>query len=84
MTDTNGLQAFEQLKNLITAKRTLGLKRGSPIPPLSDLDIFLLGAVCKLFATGVTYPCQSLLLPFLPPRQDWAKRRQIDRIAQQI
>ncbi|KAG0653984.1 hypothetical protein C6P46_002029 [Rhodotorula mucilaginosa] len=47
---------FEQLKNLIIRRRALRLTKGASIPPLTDLDFFLLGAVTKLFATSVTYP----------------------------
>ncbi|GAA5943460.1 hypothetical protein JCM10213_005490 [Rhodosporidiobolus nylandii] len=48
---------FEQLKNLILRRRALRLSKGNAgAPPLTDLDFFLLGAVTKLFATGVTYP----------------------------
>ncbi|BGP18924.1 hypothetical protein JCM10213v2_007004 [Rhodosporidiobolus nylandii] len=50
-------QLFEQLKNLILRRRALRLSKGNAgAPPLTDLDFFLLGAVTKLFATGVTYP----------------------------
>ena len=53
-------QLFEQLKNLILRRRALRLTKGSAgAPPLTDLDFFLLGAVTKLFATSVTYPCAS-------------------------
>lgn len=52
------MQLFEQLKNLILRRRALRLTKGSAgAPPLTDLDFFLLGAVTKLFATSVTYPC---------------------------
>lgn len=54
------LQLFEQLKNLISARRLAKLGKGGIVPALSDLDFFLLGAVSKLFATGVTYPCPFL------------------------
>ncbi|KWU41471.1 mitochondrial carrier [Rhodotorula sp. JG-1b] len=47
---------FEQLKNLIIRRRAMRLTKGASIPPLTDLDFFLLGAVTKLFATSVTYP----------------------------
>ncbi|ORY61192.1 mitochondrial carrier [Leucosporidium creatinivorum] len=48
---------FEQLKNMILARRSIRLSKGSAAaPPLTDLDFFLLGAVSKLFATGITYP----------------------------
>lgn len=33
-------------------------KGNATMPPLTDLDFFLLGAVTKLFATSVTYPCE--------------------------
>ncbi|GJN88130.1 hypothetical protein Rhopal_001086-T1 [Rhodotorula paludigena] len=46
---------FEQLKNLITRRRALRLAKGSAaVPPLTDLDFFILGAVTKLFATDLT------------------------------
>lgn len=48
-------QLFEQLKNIIIARRTL---RNGVASALSDLDFFFLGAICKLFATGITYPCE--------------------------
>ncbi|GAA6043726.1 hypothetical protein JCM8097_000495 [Rhodosporidiobolus ruineniae] len=48
---------FEQLKNLLLRRRAIRLAKGSAgAPPLTDLDFFLLGAITKLFATGVTYP----------------------------
>ncbi|KAK4050547.1 hypothetical protein OIO90_005014 [Microbotryomycetes sp. JL221] len=48
---------FEQLKNFILERRRLRLsKAGAAAPPLTDLDFFLLGAISKLFATGITYP----------------------------
>ncbi|GAA5923291.1 hypothetical protein JCM21900_001501 [Sporobolomyces salmonicolor] len=48
---------FEQLKNFILRRRALRLtKAHASAPPLTDLDFFLLGAVTKLFATGITYP----------------------------
>jgi adenine nucleotide transporter 17 len=71
------MQLFEQLKNFILARRSIRLSKGrASAPPLTDLDFFLLGAVSKLFATSVTYPCAplyyslfALLAPrFLPPR----------------
>jgi adenine nucleotide transporter 17 len=44
--------AFEQLKNmLVTSRLTRGVSAS-----LSDLDFFFLGALSKLFATGLTYP----------------------------
>ena len=33
------------------------LKANASAAPLTDLDFFLLGAISKLFATGITYPC---------------------------
>ncbi|CAD6575739.1 MAG: hypothetical protein CYPHOPRED_005784 [Cyphobasidiales sp. Tagirdzhanova-0007] len=58
--------AFEQLKNWIVARRsasgsrfptgTQSITSKPTILPLSDLDNFLLGAVTKLLATGLTYP----------------------------
>jgi hypothetical protein len=56
---TRGLQLFEQLKNIIIARRTA---RNGVASALSDLDFFFLGAICKLFATGITYPCTSIHL----------------------
>ncbi|KAK4699879.1 purine-nucleoside phosphorylase, partial [Phenoliferia sp. Uapishka_3] len=48
---------FEQLKNAILARRSIRLnKSNASAPPLTDLDFFLLGAISKLFATGITYP----------------------------
>ncbi|KAK4052072.1 hypothetical protein OIV83_002366 [Microbotryomycetes sp. JL201] len=48
---------FEQLKNWILERRRIRLsKAGAAAPPLTDLDFFLLGAISKLFATGITYP----------------------------
>ncbi|KAM0748581.1 mitochondrial carrier [Meredithblackwellia eburnea MCA 4105] len=48
---------FEQLKNAILARRRLRLTKGNAsMPPLTDLDFFLLGAISKLFATAITYP----------------------------
>ncbi|SCV72417.1 BQ2448_3954 [Microbotryum intermedium] len=49
-------QLFEQLKNIILARRASRLAKGAAASPLTDLDFFLLGAVSKLFATSVTYP----------------------------
>jgi adenine nucleotide transporter 17 len=40
---------------MILTRRAAKL-RGGVASPLTDLDFFLLGAVSKLFATGVTYP----------------------------
>ena len=55
--------SFEQLKNLIIARRGLraarlpGRATDKPsVLPLTDLDNFLLGAFCKLLATGSLYP----------------------------
>ncbi|EJT97516.1 peroxisomal membrane protein [Dacryopinax primogenitus] len=50
--------AFEQLKNLIVARRQVILRaRGSAqAAGLTDWDFFWLGAVSKLFATSATYP----------------------------
>ncbi|CEH12406.1 mitochondrial carrier [Ceraceosorus bombacis] len=50
--------AFEQLKNWLVKSRLARLpeaQRGLGVT-LSDLDFFLLGALSKLFATGLTYP----------------------------
>ncbi|KAL8281463.1 hypothetical protein RQP46_006147 [Phenoliferia psychrophenolica] len=47
---------FEQLKNIILTRRHLRLGKGVSASPLTDLDFFLLGAISKLFATGITYP----------------------------
>lgn len=44
--------AFEQLKNLLVKSR---LSRGASAA-LSSFDFFVLGALSKLFATGLTYP----------------------------
>ncbi|PWZ00483.1 mitochondrial carrier [Testicularia cyperi] len=44
--------AFEQLKNWVVKSR---LARGGKVA-LSDWDFFWLGALSKLFATGLTYP----------------------------
>ncbi|KAL7411375.1 peroxisomal membrane protein [Mrakia frigida] len=46
--------AFEQLKNLLLAQRRKG--KGGALAVLSDLDIFVLGALAKLFATSLSYP----------------------------
>jgi adenine nucleotide transporter 17 len=56
--------SFEQIKNAIIARRGAArLPTGSQsatskpvILPLTDLDNFLLGAFCKLLATGSLYP----------------------------
>ncbi|SCZ92318.1 BZ3500_MvSof-1268-A1-R1_Chr5-2g07781 [Microbotryum saponariae] len=50
------MQLFEQLKNIILARRATRLAKGAGASPLTDLDFFLLGAVSKLFATSMTYP----------------------------
>lgn len=50
---------FEQLKNTLIRRRTVGLRAsgaGSKVAVLSDWDFFLLGALSKLVATGSTYP----------------------------
>ncbi|KAI0265893.1 mitochondrial carrier domain-containing protein [Gloeopeniophorella convolvens] len=44
---------FEQLKNALVRRRRQAGRTG---PLLTDWDFFLLGAVSKLVATGVTYP----------------------------
>lgn len=44
--------AYEQLRSLVLEGKR---KRNAPIR-LSDLEVFLLGALSKLFATGITYP----------------------------
>ena len=44
--------AFEQFKNALVKSR---LARGVSAS-LSDFDFFILGALSKLFATGLTYP----------------------------
>lgn len=52
---------FEQLKNILLARRASRRPLGSKVVPiLSDLDFFLLGAISKLFATGMTYPYLTL------------------------
>ncbi|KAF8165368.1 mitochondrial carrier domain-containing protein [Crassisporium funariophilum] len=54
--------AFEQLKNLLIARRTNKLRAAgaaqavAAVVVLSDLDFFLLGAISKLAATSLTYP----------------------------
>lgn len=56
--------SFEQIKNLIIARRgaqrlptgTQGITSKPVVLPLTDLDNFLLGAFCKLLATGSLYP----------------------------
>jgi adenine nucleotide transporter 17 len=51
--------AFERLRSAVMDGK---IKRGA-IPKLSDFEVFLLGALSKLLATGLTYPqigeCQS-------------------------
>jgi len=44
---------FEQLKNALVRHRR---KTGRVSPLLTDWDFFMLGAISKLIATGVTYP----------------------------
>ncbi|KAN0140549.1 peroxisomal membrane protein PMP47B, partial [Lactarius tabidus] len=44
---------FEQLKNALVRHRR---KTGRVNPLLTDWDFFMLGAISKLIATGVTYP----------------------------
>ncbi|KAI0245870.1 peroxisomal membrane protein PMP47B [Lactifluus subvellereus] len=44
---------FEQLKNALVRRRRMAGRMG---PLLTDWDFFLLGAVSKFVATGVTYP----------------------------
>jgi len=64
---------FEQLKNMIVQRRMVrkaffaSVRSASGDPPalpppfrLSDLDYFWLGAVSKLFATTLTYPCLTV------------------------
>nr|CDI52651.1 related to peroxisomal membrane protein PMP47B [Melanopsichium pennsylvanicum 4] len=46
--------AFEQLKNWVVKSR-LAKSNGGKVS-LSDWDFFWLGALSKLFATGLTYP----------------------------
>ncbi|KAG0151506.1 hypothetical protein CROQUDRAFT_650914 [Cronartium quercuum f. sp. fusiforme G11] len=51
---------FEQLTRILVLRRRLmsktPVKNAEKARPLRDLDFFLLGAISKLFATGVTYP----------------------------
>jgi len=51
---------FEQIKNLLIRRRTVKLRAAgglaTAIVVLSDWDYFLLGALSKLVATGLTYP----------------------------
>lgn len=47
--------AFEQLKNWLVKSRLAQAPKGKAVA-LTDLDFFLLGAISKLFATGLTYP----------------------------
>ena len=51
---TSSDTAFEQLKNLLLAQRRRG--KGGKLAVLSNLDIFVLGALAKLFATSLSYP----------------------------
>ncbi|KAF9481961.1 mitochondrial carrier [Pholiota conissans] len=55
--------AFEQLKNLLIARRTAKLRAAggvaaaaAAVATLTDLDFFILGALSKLIATSFTYP----------------------------
>jgi len=51
--------AFEQLKNSLVTRRTSKLRvagAATAVAILSDLDLFFLGAISKLIATGITYP----------------------------
>lgn len=49
--------AFEQLKNVLIARRTSKFRAAATaVTVLSDLDFFFLGAISKLVATSVTYP----------------------------
>lgn len=50
--------AFEQLKNWLVKSRLARLPPAQHAAgvKLSDFDFFLLGALSKLFATGLTYP----------------------------
>ncbi|KIK95637.1 hypothetical protein PAXRUDRAFT_32861 [Paxillus rubicundulus Ve08.2h10] len=50
---------FEQLKNAVIKSRTAKLRvnrQGSTVAVLGDWDFFILGALSKLVATGITYP----------------------------
>ncbi|KAJ7179136.1 mitochondrial carrier domain-containing protein [Mycena filopes] len=50
---------FEQLKNLLIARRTTKLRAAgaaAAVAALTDWDFFLLGALSKLVATASTYP----------------------------
>ncbi|KIJ20078.1 hypothetical protein PAXINDRAFT_166232 [Paxillus involutus ATCC 200175] len=50
---------FEQLKNALVKSRTAKMRangQGSAVAVLGDWDFFLLGALSKLVATGITYP----------------------------
>lgn len=44
--------AFERLRSMVLD----GKKKRGALPKLNDLEVFLLGALSKLFATGLTYP----------------------------
>lgn len=58
--------AFEQLKKVLLAARR---RRGGALT-LSNVDIFLLGALAKLFATSLSYPLvllKSRLVSFSTP-----------------
>ncbi|KAK7061703.1 peroxisomal membrane protein [Favolaschia claudopus] len=51
--------AFEQMKNLLVARRTAKLRAAgiaTAVAALTDWDFFLLGALAKLIATSSTYP----------------------------
>jgi len=51
--------AFEQMKNLLVARRTAKLRVAgvaTAVAALTDWDFFLLGALAKLIATSSTYP----------------------------
>jgi hypothetical protein len=60
--------AFEQLKNALVKARA---GRGASVK-LSDWDFFLLGALSKLFATGLTYP---QIGEFAAAREERERRR---------
>ncbi|KAL0949937.1 hypothetical protein HGRIS_009963 [Hohenbuehelia grisea] len=50
---------FEQLKNVLVARRTQKLRSAgvvAAVAVLSDWDFFFLGAISKLVATSLTYP----------------------------
>lgn len=52
---------FEQMKNFLIKSRTAKLRAtgglATAVAVLTDWDYFLLGALSKLVATGLTYPC---------------------------